>query len=630
MMRLTRTGFTMCPRDIQRATVQGSWSPRRLVLESNNPPMNTNHATWLKMNRPAPCRTKFLRLVALLIGCSLALPWQVPLAAHRGSDSATTQCTSTRLVVATQQPAGAQVAPEPRVQIAPKHRPRVIVVQPVILCNDDGSTPAVHAFPKRLIDRVYTKAKLELLYLQPRRWHHGKARRGEITQQQIIRDGRHQGIISPDKRIVTLLFASATDRKKGPSGHGQQGGSICFVRLGPSDRQADPLQQAFVVAHELGHCLNLRPVVNDPAVPNVTANLQGEGAIRERLATTGLHDTQRDTVLRSPLVMDRLRFYTLAEAQEQIVDETWEPYITGATDDMLRFSIGLAADDPLPQQPQTRRRFAEQKYTDKVLDFTAGEKTLLTGMVQRLQALIGSSWPGVPRLPWHFVKVDGTFCKGMAHTRGLSIFLSGRYLEKMSSDANFGLKLLLHEKLHIIQRLNRKSFKPLYQAYGFSPVTLKKGELKRLNAAQNPDALNVAWAIRSGDALTLLITTLARDTEGSIQFREEYRTLEKHPDGCWTIGAVREKDKPFQHWHASFPFRVGHDHPNEVSAYLSGLLLESDHLKTLNRDLTAAQTDRLAQTRNAFRNILRLIGDENRNASKPSADRHPKISLQAP
>ena len=592
--------------------------------------MNTNHATWLKVNRPGPCRTGFPRLVTLLVGCSLGLPCQVSLAAHRCSDSATTQHTSTRPVVARQPPPSAQIASEPGVPIASEHRPRVIVVQPVILCNDDGSTAAVHAFPKRLIDRVYTKAKLELLYLEPLRWHHGKARRGEITQQQIIRAGRHQGIISSDKRIITLLFASITDTKKGPSGHGQQGGSICFVRLGPSDRPADPLQQAFIVAHELGHCLNLRHVVDDPAVPNVTANLQGQGAIHERLAITGLHDTQRDTVLRSPLVMERLRFYTLAEAQEQIVDETWEPYITGATDDMLRFSIGLAADDPLPQQPQTRRRFAQQQYADKVLDFTPGEKTLVTGLVQRLQALIGSSWPGVARLPWHFVKVDGTFCKGMAHTRGLSIFLSGRYLERMSTDATFGLKLLLHEKLHVIQRLNRKSFETLYQAYGFAPVTLVKGEVKRLNAAQNPDALNVAWAIQSGDALTLLITILARDAEGILQFREEYRTLHKQPDGSCTIGAVRKKDGPFQHWHASFPFRVGHDHPNEVSAYLSGLLLESDHLKTLERKLTAAQTHRLEQTRDAFRNILRLIGDANRNASNPAArsvDRQRELSL---
>lgn len=573
--------------------------------------METHRATWLKVFRSAQLHSGLPRLLLLFVGYAVVMPCHPSLASSPFSSPARSQQSSTRRVVAAQQP--------PRPAFAPERRPRVIVVQPVILCDDDGGTPATHAFPKQLVDRVYTKAKLELLYLEPIRWHHGKSRRGEINPEQVIQEGRRRGIICPDKRVVTLLFVSAVDGQKGPVGRGQQGGPICFVSLGPSDRQVDPLQQAFVVAHEIGHCLNLRDTIDDPAVPNTPANLQGEGAYNERLAVAGLHDTQRDTVLRSPLAMDRLRFYGMVAARARIVDETWEPYITGATDDMLRFSIGLAADDPLPQDPQTRTRFAQQQYANKVLDFTEGEKTLLTGMVRRLQTLTGPTWPSVARLPWHFVKIDGTFCKGMAHTRGLSIFLSARYLERMSSDANFGLKLLLHEKLHVIQRLNHKRFETLYQDYGFAPVALLKGELKRLNAAQNPDALNVAWAIRSGDALTLLITVLARDAEGTIQFREEYRTLTRQSDGTYTIGEVREKDALFQQWHASFPFRVGHDHPNEVSAYLSGLLLEADHLKTQNRDFTAAQTHRLEQTRGAFRNILRLIGDRSLNDAPPEA-----------
>ena len=493
--------------------------------------------------------------------------------------------------------------------VSPEQRTRVVVVRPVILCNDDGSQPAPHALPKQLIDRVYTKAGLEFVYLEPLHWHHGKARRGEINLDTVVREGRRLGMICPDRRIVTLLFVSAVDGRKGPLGRGQQNGPICFVTLGPAGRKFDPHMQAFVVAHEVGHCLNLQHVVDDPAVPNDIPNLQGEGEFNERLAVQGLHDTQRDTVLRSSLVMERLQFYKMAEARTQIIDETWEPYITGATDDMLRFSIGLAADDPLPQEPQTRTRFAQQQYADKVLNFTNAEETLLTGMVQRLQTLTGQAWPSVSRLPWHFVKVDGAFCKGMAHTRGLSIFLSGRYLERMATDVNYGLKLLLHEKLHVIQRLNQGRFNTLYKEYGFTAATLLKGELQRLNAAQNPDALNVNWAIQSGELLTLLVTVLARDTEGKIQFSEEYRALHQQPTGLSTIAGVLEKDALFHQWRESFPFRVGHDHPNEVSAYLSGLLLESDYLKTQNREFTPAQAHRLAQTRRAFRRILRLDGD---------------------
>jgi len=72
---------------------------------------------------------------------------------------------------------------------APAFRPRVVVVKPVILCNDDGTSPAPHVLSKKLVDRVYTKAGLEFVYLEPVHWNHGKARRGEINLDQIVREG---------------------------------------------------------------------------------------------------------------------------------------------------------------------------------------------------------------------------------------------------------------------------------------------------------------------------------------------------------------------------------------------------------------------------------------------------------
>jgi len=493
--------------------------------------------------------------------------------------------------------------------LAAELRSRVVVVKPVILCDDDGSNAAPHVLPKTLVDQVYRKAELEFVYLDTIRWNHGKARRGEINLDQIVRDGRRLRMICHDPRVVTLLFVSAVDGRKGPLGRGQQNGNICFVSLGPKGTKSDPEMQSFVVAHEVGHCMNLRHVVDDPAVPNDVPNLQGDGAFKERLAVEGLHDTQRDTVIRSPLVMDRLKFHSRDEGRKLISDEAWEPYITGSTDDMIRFSIGLKADDPIPQQPNTRTRLAQQKYAEKVLEFTDAEKSVLTKLVRRLQKLTGRNWPSVSRLPWHFVKVDSSFCKGMAHTRGLSIFLSPKYLERLANNESYGLKLLLHEKLHVLQRLNGGRFESLYKDYGFQQIALIDGELQRLNAAQNPDALNVNWAIKLGDSLSLLITVLAHGKGGEVEFRTDYRELSKQSDGRYTIGAVIKQDDAFKKWQESFPFRVGHDHPNEVSAYLSGMLLDLDCLKIENSKLTESQKNRIDQTRRAFRRVMRVDGE---------------------
>lgn len=491
----------------------------------------------------------------------------------------------------------------------PKDRPRVVLVKPVILCNDDGSAPAAYALPKTLVDRVYTNAGLEFLYLEPTRWHFGKARRGEINLDQIVEEGRRQDVICSDERVVTLLFVSAVDGQEGPLGRGMQDGNICFVTLGPGGNETKPELQAFVVAHEIGHCLNLRHAVDDPAVPNDEANLQGEGPFAERLAVSGLHYTQTETVLRSPLVLDRLRFHSIEDGRQLISDEAWEPYISGASDDMLRFSIGMKAHEPLPEPSGARTDFAKQKYAEKILKFSSEEENLLTGLVAQLGELTSPQWPAVSRLPWQFIKADSSFCAGMAHTRGLAIILSPKYLKRFQDDNSFGLTLLLHEKLHVIQRLNPTSFTKLYKDYGFERITLAKDELKRFNLAQNPDGLQLNWAPRFGESPSIDLTLLTRSDSGVFTFKNEFRQLSRRSDGTYTIGAIQKKGEQVQDWRDGFPIRTGHDHPNEISAYLASTLLELD---SLNKDLasfTALQRSRLEETRHAFKRILRIVRD---------------------
>ena len=121
--------------------------------------------------------------------------------------------------------------------------------------------------------------------------------------------------------------------------------------------------------------------------------------------------------------------------------------------------------------------------------------------------------------------------------------------------------------------------------------------------------LDVNWAIRLGESLSLLITVLAHSADGEIEFREEYRQLNKQPDDTYAIGAAIKRDDVFEKWRESFPFRVGHDHPNEVSAYLSGMLLDLDCLKIENSKLTESQKNRIDQTRRAFRRVMRVDGE---------------------
>jgi hypothetical protein len=216
----------------------------------------------------------------------------------------------------------------------------------------------------------------------------------------------------------------------------------------------------------------------------------------------------------------------------------------------------------------------------------------------------------VSRLPWHFIKVDASFCKGMAHTRGMAIVLTDRHLRRMGNDENYGLKLLLHEKMHVVQRLNAVRFAKLYEDYGLRQVKLAGGEVRRLNVAQNPDALRLDWAIDLGDRLAMIVTVLGKGGNGGFRFNSVYRTVRRGSDGEYLLGpAFDEEDRVFRKWRDSFPLNTGHDHPNEIGAYLSGVLLTRDFLGLQEPALSAAHAGRIEQTRQAFPQALRIHGD---------------------
>jgi hypothetical protein len=470
----------------------------------------------------------------------------------------------------------ATAAPEPSIapaeSAAPAERPRVVVIKPVILCDDDGTHPARTAFPKTKVDQVYTRANLEFLYLEPAPWRNGPARRGEINLDEIVKQGRANGMIAADRRVVTLLFVSAVDGNPRMLGRGLQNGNVCFVSLGADPSLDDAAKQAFVVAHEIGHCLGLRHAVDDPAVPDDVPNLQGDGPFDQRLSTTGLHPTQAETVLKSPLVIDRVKCYNTAEAQTALTDESWFPYLTSVTPDMLRFTLGLPADAPIPQEPAARLAFARERQAAMAAEFTADEEAALRRAVAGIVRKIGGDWPMLCRLPWHFVKVKPGFCHDLPHTRGVVTVLSASAAAHLARNEAAAEELLIHEKIHVVQRLNPDRFTALYQKYGYAPLRLAPGEAERLNLIQNPDAPVSDWAVSLGDDAVLIATAFNRQ----LGFAESYYHLVSLPDGTSRIGDKLADPDAMETWRERFPVRIGYDHPHEAFAYLCGGFLTSD------------------------------------------------------
>lgn len=492
-------------------------------------------------------------------------------------------------------------------QDPPEDRSHVVIVRPIILCNDDGSNPAEFSLPKKLVDQVYTKADLEFLYLPTKQWNYSDGRQGKVNLDTIVRRGRDNGMICLDPRVVTLLFVSSVDGNPGPLGRGMQNGNICFVCLGPDRENNEPGMEEFVIAHEVGHCLNLIHTVDDPKVPDDLVNLQGDGPFEERLAVEGLHDTQRETVLKSPLVNDRVRFYTKEESQARLIDETWEPYISGATSDMVRFCLGLDASAPVPAQPERQLEFAQQGFREFAAEFTAEEQAMLTNQIKELEKLTGNTWPLLMRFPWNFIKAKPGFCVDFPHTRGLSIVLSERVLQRMKDDPIFGITILLHEKIHVLQRACGESFEELYADYGYDEFELAAEAKSQLNLAQNPDALSSMWSIQVDGKPHLLATEIAAQAN-RLAFAEKLFPLIENVDGSFSTAQSVGADK-IEDFKKNFSIPTGFDHPNEVAAHTSRYLLFTDFLDK-EVAVTELQKKFADITRTEFKKIFAMLGDE--------------------
>lgn len=295
--------------------------------------------------------------------------------------------------------------------------------------------------------------------------------------------------------------------------------------------------ESFVVAHEVGHCLNLIHTVDDPDVPDDVPNLQGDGPFEERLAITGLHPTQCDTVLKSPLVNDRYRFLSRTESARRLVDETWEPYLSISHDDMFRFTLGLDADHPIPSNPENRRKFADARYAEFAAEFTDAEEGTIREQIAELTRFTGDDWPLVARFPWNFIKVNDGFCNDFPHTRGLSIVLGSRVLQRMKEDPVFGMTILLHEKLHVLQRVCDGAFDNLYRDYGYQKIDLAEASVAGLKLARNPDALSSYWAIPV-DRQPHFLATVIGNSGGRLAFEENLFPLKPRDDGSFVTGSA--------------------------------------------------------------------------------------------
>jgi len=481
---------------------------------------------------------------------------------------------------------------------APNHNNKqllshVIIIQPIVVRNNEGTEAASMALPEDLIEKAYSGASLDFVFLEPIYFNHTKARDGLINLDEISKIAKKQGLLKGQGDIVNMFFVKAVDGNSGPLGRAQMKGNIIFIALGDQSKQDNLVSmQAFVVAHEIGHNLSLKHVIDDPNVPNNLPNIQGDGVFSERIDPKfSLNAYQIKAVLNSPLTHDRISFLDKVSAQKAILDESFEPYFSK----LQKREIETFINKEVKTNDLTEaRKIAKREFSSAVLEFSIQEKTNMQLVVKEvIRDLQNIGFNTVAESPWRFIKIQEWLSGGFAHTRGTFIIMSNRHLKLLHESMDQSLdkqqrqksllafkSILVHEQFHTLQRTFPSKFKTLIKNYwGFQPTNIELTEELKLNQVSNPDAPQANWLIPSeGDGKlfywvrTLLKTDVKLPQMGKdfitkvflVELKDGGHHLKTTPTGGITSLGLEELSEYTQR----FPVSRGIDHPNEISAYM--------------------------------------------------------------
>lgn len=307
-------------------------------------------------------------------------------------------------------------------------------------------------------------------------------------------------------------------------------------------------------------------------------------------------------------------------ARGAIVNDARDPYF----DRLEPLDMAAKTGAPLTGTIDEQRAETRRRYQQAVRPFRPEEQQAIRAYIEALQPLV-RDYPRFARQPWRFVKLADHIEGGLPHTRDDVIVLSeqaGRDLYEMQRRLDPGPALLrggmllLHEQLHVLQRLEPRRFERLHVAhFGFRRVALElPAELVAIRPA-NPDGMDCCWLYpraAGGDWLPVL---LFAERRGIRRMPEDFRmrALQVEYDGVRhrvvRDGAGRvasEELARVREYVEAFPLTTNYFHPNEISADLFAQLVLFDGVAAAQMPPAqrAALEPAFAPLRRAFREVL--------------------------
>jgi hypothetical protein len=136
-------------------------------------------------------------------------------------------------------------------------------------------------------------------------------------------------------------------------------------------------------------------------------------------------------------------------------------------------------------------------YCNNTMNFNNSEKKNLIFSINIINDIYKKHFPKMLDLPWKFIKVSNNVEGGMPHTINDYIVLPQNFLKYLETIINsndqsslikFICTTIIHEQIHVFQKINYQIFKDLYQKYwNFEPCNIKLKEKYIKYQRINPD-----------------------------------------------------------------------------------------------------------------------------------------------
>ena len=232
-----------------------------------------------------------------------------------------------------------------------------------------------------------------------------------------------------------------------------------------------------------------------------------------------------------------------------------------------------------------------QKYCSNFQQFTTTQKSHIYSLLMRIIPKLKAIYPKFDYDNWHIIQSNSQIEGNMPFTISKYIIIPETYINKsMELESNKSIEssikylgdILIHEKMHIVQRQNQQLFNKFYQqSWNFSYLSnINIPDNIESKIRSNPDGLDINWIYTNPkNKKKYLPLSLLNSSEDLSSVDIVHYPIFKSNNQYYLKNSLKQ-NRDYENFFCNLSFAY---HPNEISAYLfSEIMLASWNLSKID------------------------------------------------